>query len=30
MGSAEFSQYLAKRRDEMVSFMAEVGSGQKP
>ena len=29
MGSAEFSQYLAKRRDEMVSFMAQVAPGQK-
>ena len=29
MGSAEFTQYLAKRREEMVSFMAEVGSAQK-
>jgi len=29
MGSAEFSQYLAKRREEMVGFMAQVGPGQK-
>lgn len=29
MGSAEFSHYLAKRRDEMVGFMAQVAPGQK-
>jgi putative tricarboxylic transport membrane protein len=29
MGSAEFSQYLAKRRDEMVGFMAQMAPGQK-
>ncbi len=29
MGSAEFTQFLAKRREEMVSFMAQVGPAQK-
>ena len=29
LGSAEFSQYLAKRREEMVGFMAQVSPAQK-
>lgn len=29
MGAAEFARYLVKRRDEMVSFMAQVNAGQK-
>jgi len=29
LGSAEFAQFLAKRREEMVSFMALVGAAQK-
>lgn len=29
LGSAEFTQFLAKRREEMVSFMAQVGTAQK-
>lgn len=29
MGSAEFAQFLAKRRDEMVRFMGQVSPGQK-
>lgn len=30
MGSAEFSQYLAKRRVEMQDFLTYIGLGQKP
>ena len=30
MGSAEFAQYLLKRRDEMQGFLAAIGLGQKP
>jgi hypothetical protein len=30
MGSAEFAQYLLKRREEMRGFLARIGFGQKP
>ena len=30
LGSAQFAQYLAKRRVEMQAFLASIGLGQKP